>query len=69
MKKKKILLVFNCTLISNYCQNAAETFENNNASRGKMSVAFIPDISENLIFHKDRDNWYFKLRILRSVFL
>jgi hypothetical protein len=67
--KKKYISVFNCTLISNYYQNAAETFENNNASRGKMSVVFIPDISENLIFQKDKDNLYFKILILRSVFL
>jgi hypothetical protein len=70
--KNHLLIAFNCISISNYHQNAAETFENDNASRGKN----IPHIytrfknaHKNLFLCKAKNNRYFQIRILRSVFL
>jgi hypothetical protein len=60
--KNSLLLAFNYTSVSNYYQNAAETFENDNASRGK-NIAHIytrfRNAHENIFFWKDKDNRYF----------
>jgi hypothetical protein len=42
--KNHLLLASNYTSVSNYYQNAAQTFENDNASRGKKIPNILTDL-------------------------